>query len=501
MITLTTNAKQTDDTVSLSSLQSPNATKIKVPYQRIIEIERERANSQRASFHRVDQPAPALAEASQERTSSEMSLQEDIESLSKRLASISQYQQYQKQQQQQQLNGGLEQKLGPTQHFDYKTMVANVPARQVIDSYNVQIKQQNSPFHSRLQQAQMDKGASNQPTTMTLVNTDQSMTTTTPPDNNNEANFNINHYVKYHATPALVDQSLQSSNGDDEEDRLSQNSSCSLQSARTYNIRKLDRKQEEWADAGRETRAEGDSQGASRAGESGALAFDENGNGNGKPTAWIFDPRDNSSTAIVAPERPKRPETPRVDSRTEELNQSRGGRSYYLELVETGEKAAPARRQRPSSIDSLYSRWNSQGALNHPACRPLSSANARQNPTRQADSSASQNRLVSSRAGLEKAAASTATTAATTAGKSRPFMQRRQLPFGGPPSSLGDRSKSSSCLLSVTKPSKYSIYGGYRKPGESNRSVPRLSYSRAIGPRSSRVDTTPAAPSRYLKMR
>lgn len=535
------------DTVSVSSLKSPNATKIKVPYRRIIEIEQEQQTDQEgrekspvsSAKNRVNHKTSAL-----EKSSSEMSFQEDIESLSKRLARISR-----EKAKDDELDGDNDQSDSKRQqqHFDYKTIIANVhPAsakhQQIIDAYNVRLIEQNSPFYSKQvdspNQYNKDNNTGTATTaTTTLVNIDSHK------DNNNVANFSLEDYVKYHATPALVDnQSLHSNgyqtfnnnnnnnnmhdgdNDDDDDEQISQISSVSLQSARTYNIRKLDssndHQQQKQLNSSTNKHFEtgqlpNDTNSNQRIGvssnetnnqaeddqkenidrenqserEAAELAFDENGNG--KPAAWIFDPRDGSSTVIVPPARPE-PEVPKIDSKTEELYQARGGRSYYLELVEPNEKSA--KRQRPASIDSLYSRWNSQGALNTAASsyRPLAPAStARHNLPRLAGSTVGQR--MKSQDGVNKKEAT------TVAGQQPP---RRQLPFGGPPSLMGDKSKSSSCLLSVTKPSKYSIYGGFRKPDEGSKPVPRLSYSRAIGPRSQRaLDNQPKTPSRYLKMR
>lgn len=88
----------------------------------------------------------------------------------------------------------------------------------------------------------------------------------------------------------------------------------------------------------------------------------------------------------------------------------------------------------------------------------------------------------------------------TSASKTNYSQQHKQpttlsrLPFS-------NRYKSSPCLVGSTRSSKYSIYGGLRKPNDSGKPVPRLSYSRAIGPRLHRHVENQPKPSRYLKMK
>jgi hypothetical protein len=487
------------DTISVSSLNGPNATKIQVPYRHVIEIQRVGGanHTQSGRAHQYEQQPDDSREQelvsrdnrgrvdAVEKSSSEMSFQEDIESLSKRLASISQ-------------TDGASEPTANKNHFDYKTVVANiqsVPAqpKQVIGAYNVRLEQ-NSPFRQRVV-VKSDAGNSGQQ--MDASN-----------NNNNNNDDDGEQYAKYHAIPALVDESAlltgkKPAGYSDDDDRLSQTSSCSLQSARTYKIRTIAPSVASGDDAQKEPTLNGDGGGppdaaaGERAGQN-DIEFDENGN-NRRAAAWIYDPRDGSTTAIVPPARPKRPETPKVE--TEELVQARGGRSYYLEVLDTerpDQRATPnSYATKRNSMDSLYSRWNSQGALNtntSPSTkpsfsyRPLTSVNGGQKPqthhrsTKQLNSAIAQLEQSRNKLGQQQST-------------------RRQLPFGGPASALGDKSKSSSCLLTVTKPTKYSIYGGFRKPGETNKPVPRLSYSRAIGPRSQRVDNLPKTPSRYLKMR
>lgn len=299
--------------------------------------------------------------------------------------------------------------------------------------------------------------------------------------------------------------------------------------------------------------------------------------------AWIFDPSDGSSRIIEPPAKPKRPDLPEIQ--TEELAVSRGGRSYYLGLVESqaADKRTSGRRSERAdrsanivdttdqqhtrnnnrsfqrsgvpirqtanaigSMDSLYSRWNSMKTLNSISSsiskqaqrtppitsngakcscastldRQLSSANSTsrldslqqhqptatesRRPTRSASRSERQIRPARLLAN-EPAADDDNNEKKRTALLSQPTFNHAQVsvPFGL-------RSKSSSSLnqtplASSTKPTKYSIYGGFRsRDGSYEKSVPRLSYSRAIGPKSQRPNGLKAVktePSRYLKLK
>lgn len=501
------------DTISLSSL-GPNATTIKVPYRQVAETgEQQHGKNNDKLRGREDKEAAATTTT----TASEMSFQEDIQSLSKRLDDI----------RRKPTESVIKTKANQDkQQFDYKTIIKNIQPvtmpkqQQVLDAYNVRVIEHKSPFIESNQQTlielQHEKQQPQQQGNQVLIN----VTTNNNNNNmnNNEASFNLNDYVKYRAIPVLVDSGSVinggSSSSNMDYDRMSLGSSCSLQSSKTYNISTIDTKlpqkyqdQREIDNVEREEEStptnKDDEEAATD--ETSGIVFDENGNSK-RPTAWVFDPRDGSSTAIAAPARPKRPETPKLDSKTEELTQSRGGRSYYLELVDPGEKAG--KRQRPSSIDSLYSRWNSHGALNNHAAFSENRYNSRQALASKASglnlsANHNSNDITKSRNTSNSSGAKNAKT--TQLPKSTMNLQspvvRRQLPFGGPPN-LGNRSRSSSCLLTVTKPSKYSIYGGFRKPGENNKPVPRLSYSRAIGPKSQRqIDAQSKTPSRYLKMK
>lgn len=457
------------DTLSVSSLKGPNATTIKVPYKRMVEIEQ--ANDMGGgSSKKLTTASVEEKKALAEKSGSEMSLQEDIENLRKRLAKISNVE-----------------SEGNRRHFDYKTVVAQVQSvpkhRQIIETYNVHTIKQDSPFSVEIK-------AQNQ-------QSDSGIETTLSNDNNNEAGFNLNDIkFKYRAIPALVEPNVlltSPSVYNNEEDRMSQISSCSLHSSKTYNIRKVF---EEAATKASEVAA-------SNKLEDFAAATDCELSK--KNPAWIFDPRDGSSTAIAPPPKPKKPPTPEVA--TEELAQAPGGRSYYLELIEREKRNPGEAEEQEHSKRALYSRWNSQGALN---ARDISSGFINWQPPQTDKKNTGQRKglpTVQQVAQRSKSTTRQRAEESANANRVQPNNQsshRRQLPYGGPPASLsnGSRSKSSSCLLSVTKPSKYSIYGGFRKPDETSKPVPRLSYSRPIGPRSQRqLDTHPKVSSRYLKMK
>ena len=490
------DVEQQFDTVSLSSL-GPNATTIKVPYRRVADIEAINSDSEggghssneRSKRSRQWQRDNKLTDGRD--SAGEMSLQEDIKSLSRRLAEI-------------------KRDKDERRHFDYKTIVAQVQGapevprqRQVLDTYNVQVVQHNSPFYSQPIKSMTELSENLAQLEQISAEQQQQLQTTTTTgsqlDNNNEANFNLNDYVKYRAVPVLVETPTSMLNDDDDDRASMAFSSCSLHSSKTYNIRWVDRgpAHEEAAVRPGQVKAEKEEVEVQQ-----VVPFDENGDGK-SPAAWIFDPRDGSSTAIVAPPKPRGPEAPKVA--TEELVQSRGGRSYYLELVEASRPGASSqgpsnrRTERPSSVDSLYARWSSSGVLDG-----AGSGEQQVDKQQLGQHHNSQRQLAGSRAPLVAASSRTNLRDLKRPPMTRPpngqGQARRQLPFGGPP--LANRSKSSSCLLSVTKPSRYSIYGGFRRPDESKKPVPRLSYSRAIGPKSQRqLDAQSKTPSRYLKMK
>lgn len=391
-----TGHRQTDDDASLASLG--HATTIKVPYKRP-DIEQRDTNDDRSSdgwsdgtllkekytsrgteHHYIapnglEKHTPANTnrnskQDSVEETSSVMTLQEDIASLNKRIESINK-----------RSHARPEQK-----HYDHKEIIANIepvsmkPRKQVINAYNVRVIEHTSPFHNEQQplktisdlsdtiarlellSTQSDSGRGS--STMSAGNNSAkvSVKETTNNDsasnneNNNEIDFNLSHFIKYKATPVIVEPSIaldgRIHSNDEDEEKMSVTSSCSLKSSRTYDIRspaiKIDNKY-----IGAPDQA-GSNQQTQR------LEFDELGVEE-KPKAWVFDPNNGASVLIVPPEKPK-PETPKIDARTEELVQARGGRSYYVELVEP--KTSTTKPQRSSSIDPLYQRWSSQSALN-----------------------------------------------------------------------------------------------------------------------------------------
>lgn len=391
-----TEHRQTDDNVSLSSLG--HATTIKVPYKRI-EIERRDSNDDRSSdgwsddtlvkekytsrgteHHYValkdlEKQAPATnnkysKQDSVGETSSVMTLQEDIASLNKRIELI---------------NRRSETSSEPKKYYDHKEVVANIepvsikPKKQVISAYNVRVIEHKSPFHNdqqplktisdlsdtiarlELLSNQSDSGrgsstisADNNSAKVSVngVSTNESAKHV---DNNNEIDFNLSHFIKYKATPVIVEPSIaldgRIHSNDEDEEKMSVTSSCSLKSSRTYDIKssaiKIDNKYNGQPDR---IKTNENAQ---------KIEFDELGVEK-TPKAWVFDPNNGASVPIVPPERPK-PEIPKVDARTEDLVQARGGKSYYVELVEP--EKSNAKPPRSSSIDPLHQRWSSQSAL------------------------------------------------------------------------------------------------------------------------------------------
>lgn len=467
------------DNISLSSL-GPNATTIKVPYR---PLEHQFSPSTNQQLHAIETKAV-------EEAGGDMNLREDIENLRTRLNNINMSNKTTVEWNHKPQNKS---RLGQS---NYKTVVASFQQSgpQVVDAYNVHLVQQNSPFFNQNESigsinrltnstAHLQQPSSNTSTTNVRNANDESTKI-----NNNEADFNLSDYVK--AIPVLV-------NSDEtgiEDDGTSSISFDSLRSSRTYDIRS----------AGADYRVENDEELDDEKQfpvEKVDLGKDVEEK---RPAAWIFDLRDGSSTAIVAPPHIKQPSPPKIESKTEELAQSRGGRSYYLELLEPSKKDA-RQRQRPSSIDSMYSRWNSHSALNSYDLK-------KQPSTNQGKPSPSSNFSIQNASnGTRKSRQMMSPSILDSNGRQISSFNcnntmdngnngRRQLPFSGLP--LSNRSKSSSCLIGSTRPTKYSIYGGLRKPGTDNKPVPRLSYSRAIGPKSQRqLDAKSKTPSRYLKMK
>lgn len=490
------------DTVSVTSL-GPLATTIKVPYK-----QPEGKAGQREM------------NARDEESDSELRFVEDLENLRKRLENINSRTITISRE----IKDNNEKKEKALEHFDYKPLVANVELapqvsrKRVVDTYNVRVIENNTPFYShynsytncqlplklsmnkpasgiaRLELTSSELGSSTksaldgeQPvSTIEISNGRTGNRTDNAESNNNEAGFNLNDFVKYEAIPVLVSDvgKPDSLNLNDDDDRVSLLSSCSLRSCRTYDVRSVAQDQKAQNEASDDELNDVqhfpvESLDLDR------LAIEK------KPAAWVFDPRDGSSTAIKAPPKPKGPEPPKVDAK--ELAQSRGGRSYYLELIEPGKEESE--RQRPSSIDSLYTRWNSHGALSRGSNQQLQSPPVK-SPTPLESRKSRQIKPASILYSNQSRPASLTNRSKTPTKQ----QQRLQLPFSGPP--LGNRSKSSSCLIGVTRPTKYSIYGGLRQINGDNKPVPRLSYSRAIGPKSQRqLDAQSKTPSRYLKMK
>lgn len=494
------------DAVSVSSL-GPNATTIKVPY-----------NQRQSVLLAPKEHRPIVVG--------------DIEDEEERMLSNDE-------------EAEKQQVFNKKDHYDYKTVIATVHSannkptattmptkptnhQNIVETYNVRVIHHNSPFLNEKQQPiKSVNDLSSSIARLELLSSElgSNLKTTSKQrqqfggddlslENNNESSFNLSDFynTKQKSGTTLVDSGIATSSLDD--DAVSLISSCSLRSSRTYNICVKGHQPEVEAnqlDDNVESENEPERNKENKQDEEEEEEGDEK-----KPAAWVFDLRDNSSTAIIAPPRPKRPESPKIDAKTEELAQARGGRAYYLELIEKeGVKREPE-RPRPNSMNSLYSRWSSHNALNkYQQQQQTSQTQSRRLPktttkpaskpkaTKPVDETRKSRQIVP--ASIIKPGnfprSSSLARSNRKVEKSAEDEPRRQLPFSGAP--LGNRSKSSSCLLgTAAKPSKYSIYGGLRKPDEDKKPVPRLSYSRAIGPKSQRqLNAQSKTPSRYLKMK
>lgn len=450
------------DQISLSSL-GPNATTIKVPYKRMVE----QAQQATVKEPKVDE----LDNGSQ--------LQSDIESLKQRLDNMK----------------GRSSHIQTDQepnHFDYKTVVANLrpisvaPKHQTVDTYNVRVIEHNSPFKADTikSMSQVSDGVAKLELASSGIGSSRHSTTNDDIlDNNNEANFNIIDFMKLKSSAASCMQ-LNSLQGDDDDDRCSVVSSNSLKSSRTYDIKTpLSRMDDDYSEKDREAPDEIEL--------SSRKASDLDGYDEKRPTAWIFHPDDGSTTAIKTPPKPPKPEPPLAV--TEDLSESRGGRSYYLELVE------PTKRQpaQENSMQSLRSRWNSVNALLS-SDRGIKQPSVLDRPV--VKSTTSNSRLNTSGLPTRKNSNVKAPSRADTLTTRRPSEPQYQ---STPKMTAMNRSKSIACLVPSIKPTRYSIYGGLRDKNGETKPVPRLSYSRAIGPKSQRPSgaQVKAAPSRYLKMK
>lgn len=425
-------------------------------------------------------------------------------------------------------------------HFNYRTIIANVqpvpivPRQQVIDAYNVRVIQHKSPFLDQIQPITSMSDLSSSIARLEQLSSDLSSLASAKPqaagadnqpaaaDNNNEANFDLGQFMKqkqpvFVGPVAVEAEEAESQSANIDEDNVSLVSSCSLRSSRTYHVRsvqdgspsngaRLDQNEQDHDDNDEDDELNDASDFPVESIEfvNKQSANNPDDGDSKRPKAWLFDLRDNSATDIVAPPRPKEPEAPKVDAKTEELARSRGGRSYYLELVEKGPRA--------KVNENLYTRWRSHNALDTQATT--------RKPVSCSDSSKGSSKLRAPQGKGPKtselpppALASKQTSLAanktdgqqSASAKESLAASRRQLLFSGPPPRLGDRSKSVSCLASSTRPTKYSIYGGFRRPDADKKPVPRLSYSRAIGPKSARQSAEsqqkPKTPSRWLKMK
>lgn len=401
-------------------------------------------------------------------------------------------------------------------HYDYRTIIANVqaspipPKQQVISAYNVKVIKHNSPFNTELKPVTSVSDLSSSIARLELLSselsaskliTDSSAVESGSRSNNNNSSKALDLNAPSDISQLIVDSKSDTRRIREESDRVSIVSSSSLRSSRTYDIRssELSRDEIDLDDESHFPVERANQEAGMDESDQSCADKDE-----ARPTAWIFNPESGTSTTIKAPPKPPKPELPKVDSK--ELAESRGGRSYYLEVVEPNkERSASPRRARLSSIDSLYSRSNSHSTLSssnqtQPSGmqrKPLASSSYQLTQTPRPAKEIRKSRPTSGQIN-HRARSSSAmrdSSRETAAGVTLP--QTRS-----PSGSILSKSKSSSCLAVSARPSKYSIYGGLRKPGEKNKPVPRLSYSRAIGPKSQRqLDAQSKTPSRYLKMR
>lgn len=447
---------------------------IRVPYRQVSDIEKQERDDEDNAIRELESGA---------------NIENDIENLRKRLDNI---------------NGqskNIKMNIEPNR-YDYQTVVANL---QPINTYNMEILHQDSPFKSK---------DANKSSTYSVVGTElassglgssaHSTTNGSFLENNNEANFCINQFINQKTNG-------ESHNNDNNEDQDSVVSFNSLKSSKTYHIgRSVSQVDEQ--DLGEQDFGEQDRDGASEAIEidmkQQELDYLES-NDEKRPRAWIFDPDNGSSTAIMTPPKPKDPEL-KVTPVTEELAESRGGRSYYLGLIETVPKVDEI-KERVEPIKAQPTRWKSVCALtnNAPIKRSINNINDRSLLAKSSNKlnvpvrneripfKSSQNILA-----LDRSHGSSQ--------KGEPTREKKYDNNGNCfTTSMGslnqlNRSKSSSSLIpSSLKPTKYSIYGGLRQKDDQRKHVPRLSYSRAIGPRSQRPSgqTVKTAPSRYLKIR
>lgn len=215
----------------------------------------------------------------------------------------------------------------------------------------------------------------------------------------------------------------------------------------------------------------------------------------GDARAWIFDPTDGSSTRIEAPPKAagRQPEGAELAAKTEQLGESRGGKSYYLELVD---KNQPHRPKEPAR----FSRWRSMQQLGLAAktASPAAKAAPVSGPLKAAVSSRQLSRLASKPSASASANASQRRAMAASSSNLLLASNRCNNLLASRPC----LSASTSSIGCPSKSSKYSIYGGLKKPDAAAKPVPRLSYSRAIGPRLHRPkEPQLKQPSRYLKMK
>lgn len=514
---------QADDTVSLSSL-GPSATKIQVPYIGSSSRQQTDSVADNVSLIYTDTES-CISIAQQDARDRSPMLAQDIEQLRERIKNINRNT----------VHIERPSDAAAKSHFDYATLVADVAKnkQQVVQAYNAHAAQQASPFY-------------NAPTTTSELGSSEcghsseisshAKVKRSPNNNNNYYDGHDSYTSNYHkALPCVA-------NADDDDNMDCVSLASSMRSSRTYHVRS----------AGNDGRAIVDVIDVAAA-QLPQEAAQQPKSQEQDMRAWIFDLRDNSATRIPTPPKPAKPEPPKLDEH--ELGQSSGGRAYYLEVRDDAHKQRreeahsdsdndQERVDRPSSVCAHRSkplaggesradvRWSSQLVLSSSDEQPAAVAAAslgqtNRGRTRTKPSSArstaqlATSRTASAAPGLRAASKlaqtnkSSTTLSASTRHNSEARLPTRSVStrnLGAPSTGMtpakseihlpfAQRSRSSSCLVASTRPTKYSIYGGINKPSATNKPVPRLSYSRAIGPKSFRrpETQTKTAPSRYLK--
>lgn len=553
---------------------NPNATTIRVPYNRSTQTQTETQIPVELSKKSSEQMALKSCEPS-----SELSR---LHNLRDRLDSIAQ------------TKGSTKNNQEQIDHFDYRTIVANLTPIQhnnvqtIINNNVHSITQQQSPFMNSHNISNF-----NDVTKVSLVATKNPTTITTALLASSSSGFGselgreseagslsaassdhkpymLKQFIRQPDEPMTKVTRVQLNNdaqslmlSDIVDSRsISSESLNSLKSCKTYNV---NRETSANADANanaNETELNDDADLDAIQSEQQVETFDVCS----RAPAWIFNPNDGSSLMLKPPPKPTKPPTP--ETKTEQLAESRGGRSYYLELIEPSEeKKSEQTTTKPKliinsrvpinnknrSMESLYSRWSSMNTLNNgqnnnnnnnainETYATHAANNRRRNNTQlkcatnDHEPSNNNNNKLKLQSQLAKSTPKLEITNNQTnlscnrqqaLKKSLSRSERQICPAkllidneaadneDAESSSRFNRmsqvdipfalrsSKSSSCLASAVKPSKYSIYGGLRT--KDLKAVPRLSYSRAIGPRLQRpngLQQVKTLPSRYLKMK